>query len=81
MIRRGEGAGRFDEHNLTPLEKLMHFPGTPQEPKAQKCPVCEGSGYVKTQTFISTGADMEPILHMSEEKSCHGCDGKGWVTV
>lgn len=34
---------------------------------AEKCPVCEGSGYYAT---IGEG-----------QQKCHGCNGKGWVIV
>lgn len=32
---------------------------------AEKCPVCDGYGVVPRE----------------EERTCHGCKGKGWVTV
>lgn len=37
---------------------------------AEICPVCKGSGKLE---------DITPID--IREKSCHGCNGKGWVTV
>lgn len=42
---------------------------------AEICPVCNGTGlykeYLKEQTTIG------PI----SIKTCHGCNGKGWVTI
>lgn len=38
--------------------------------KAVLCPVCNGGGTIPT-----SGTAVAP------EKTCHGCDGKGWVTV
>lgn len=41
---------------------------------AEKCPVCGGSGRLP----CSTGGDASsPPLPVT----CHGCNGKGWVTV
>lgn len=39
---------------------------------AEKCPVCEGEGRLKK--VVGGGIGSEDLL-------CHGCDGKGWVTV
>ena len=39
---------------------------------AEKCPVCNGTGQVK-KAPIGGGA--------CRATSCHGCDGKGWITV
>ena len=36
---------------------------------AERCPVCHGAGKVKPKGL------GEP------EKQCHGCGGRGWVTV
>jgi DnaJ-class molecular chaperone len=36
---------------------------------AEICPVCNGSGYTATLTAVPP------------PKSCHGCNGKGWVEV
>ncbi len=44
----------------------------PYEPKPHKCPVCAGSGSLK----MIVGGPPRP-----EDRNCHGCDGKGWVTV
>lgn len=42
---------------------------------AEICPVCEGTGkYKEHYNFVST-------TNAWTEKICHGCDGKGWVTV
>lgn len=43
--------------------------------RAVKCPVCDGAGqlYTPAPTF-SSSTSMIP-------SACHGCAGKGWVTV
>lgn len=41
---------------------------------AELCPVCKGRGYINEVGF--TGK-VDPTT----ETKCHGCDGKGWVTV
>ena len=42
--------------------------------KAQTCPVCMGRGKL---------SDREPFSRTLEkrDKTCHGCGGKGWITV
>jgi len=50
------------------------------EPKAQKCPVCEGNGKVDC-TAEATEYNKICTAVMENEKQCHGCDGKGWVTT
>ena len=42
---------------------------------AEICPVCNGVGTVTTAKPYSITAVTTP------EKTCHGCGGKGWVTV
>ena len=39
---------------------------------AEKCPVCNGTGKISTGNSSTAG----PV-----EEVCHGCGGKGWVTV
>jgi len=39
---------------------------------AELCPVCKGSGKVSGNG--ETGSSVITV-------TCHGCDGKGWVTV
>lgn len=39
--------------------------------KAVTCPVCIGRGQLSVDSF-STAVN---------EKTCHGCNGKGWVEV
>ncbi len=39
---------------------------------AEKCPVCKGAGKVSSNNASTTG----PYFG-----TCHGCGGKGWVTV
>lgn len=42
---------------------------------AEICPVCKGTGkYKEYYNLVST-------TNAWTEKFCHGCDGKGWVTV
>ena len=38
-------------------------------PRAERCPVCHGTGEVDAHTGPG------------ETKTCHGCGGKGWVQV
>lgn len=38
--------------------------------KAVECPVCKGKGKMMDSDFYKT-----------EERTCHGCNGKGWVEV
>ena len=38
--------------------------------RAQLCPVCGGTGTI-----------AEPLSSGTGDKTCHGCGGKGWVTV
>jgi DnaJ-class molecular chaperone len=39
--------------------------------RAELCPVCGGLGKVAADMHSTDAADQE----------CHGCSGKGWVTV
>jgi len=39
---------------------------------AEKCPVCHGTGKI-TKGGWHAGTPLK--------KTCHGCGGKGWVTV
>jgi len=41
--------------------------------QAQLCPVCGGSGEYRTGSLLTT---LGPSI-----KRCHGCSGKGWITV
>ena len=44
---------------------------------AELCPVCNGSGVVPDPAYgHQTTTSALPIT-----KTCHGCDGKGWVEV
>lgn len=43
--------------------------------KAQRCPVCRGSGVVRTETQTEGGGYVVATV------PCHGCGGKGWVEV
>ncbi len=40
---------------------------------AEKCPVCGGTGTVDTTVVAGHPVKLS--------RSCHGCDGKGWVVV
>ena len=51
------------------------------EAKPHKCPVCEGSGEVKQTTYISTTAGLMENHATHATVTCHGCAGKGWVTI
>ena len=42
--------------------------------KAQTCPVCMGKGKVYNSESLEK-------TYQEKEKTCHGCGGKGWVTV
>jgi len=39
---------------------------------AEKCPICNGNGTVERDTGTAAGRVNE---------ICHGCGGKGWITV
>lgn len=38
----------------------------------ERCPVCQGVGKIYTGIYASAG---------TQQKTCHGCSGTGWVTV
>ena len=42
--------------------------------KAVTCPICFGSGKVNNPNY-------QVYTHEQPKKTCHGCGGKGWVTV
>lgn len=44
--------------------------------QVHKCPVCNGSGEVNTLDNNYSGSNL-----VRNTKTCHGCDGKGWVVV
>ena len=53
------------------------------EPKPQKCPVCDGRG---KYFFSICSAHQEHdndcrLCKVGSDGPCHGCEGKGWVTV
>lgn len=54
---------------------------TPVEPQPHKCPVCDGSGEVKQTTYTSTSAGLMENHATHTTVNCHGCDGRGWVTI
>ena len=43
--------------------------------KAQICPVCTGDGKI-LKSFKAGITTMK-----KKEETCHGCGGRGWVTV
>jgi len=43
---------------------------------AERCPICNGNGTIKT-----TQDDGTTLGSVELQETCHGCDGKGWVTV
>lgn len=48
------------------------------------CPVCGGTGVYKLVKYRQLGTPYPfvsgPIEYYSE-KTCHGCQGKGWITI
>lgn len=44
---------------------------------AEICPVCNGAGKYKEYTFFRDRTTTQTYI----EKTCHGCEGLGWVTV
>lgn len=44
-----------------------------------KCPVCKGAGEVVH--WVGTTVKIEGDPKVKSFKQCHGCFGKGWVTV
>ena len=55
------------ESILEGLQKAYNWPWP--QPHAELCPVCMGKGEVKY--------DPTSLAY----NTCHGCGGKGWVTV
>jgi len=53
------------ESILEGLQKAYNWPWP--QPHAELCPVCTGKGTLPNGTTVPT--------------TCHGCLGKGWVTV
>lgn len=46
------------------------------------CPVCNGTGKIKWWNKDYSPFGFESTSgHSFIEKTCHGCQGKGWVTV
>lgn len=45
-----------------------------------KCPVCNGAGEVRRRT-PNDGRGTFDLTQCDPHKTCHGCDGKGWVRV
>lgn len=43
---------------------------------AEICPVCKGTG-----KYIEYNKYKEVTFIPYIEKTCHGCNGKGWVTI
>lgn len=46
------------------------------------CPVCKGTGKIReyNSSFSPFGFNYNSGFNFAE-KVCHGCQGKGWVTV
>lgn len=44
---------------------------------AEICPVCSGSGKYRRYYTIGYSSSGENYT----ESTCHGCNGKGWVTI
>jgi len=49
--------------------------------KAQLCPVCNGSGQYTKYTFTSNILVPGPRKAEGKPKTCHGCQGKGWIML
>lgn len=51
---------------------------------SEVCPVCGGTGVFKLVKYRQLGTPYPfvsgPIEYYSE-KTCHGCQGKGWISV
>lgn len=43
---------------------------------AEKCPICFGAGVI---TGLKDG--VRPYMGSCTYPTCHGCGGRGWVTV
>lgn len=46
--------------------------------KAVKCPVCNGDGRIRYFPIIPMGFGTDGEIPL---KTCHGCNGKGWVVI
>lgn len=46
---------------------------------AEKCPVCNGSG--KVEEIIPYNYGSSSLSTPINIKTCHGCNGSGWITV
>ena len=44
---------------------------------SEKCPVCNGTGLVG-ESYPNYGSSTGGFY---TQKTCHGCHGKGWITV
>jgi hypothetical protein len=51
-------------------------PGLKGEQSAAKCPICAGVGTVT----VPDGYPGSTVCTGFVTRSCHGCDGRGWVT-
>ncbi|HEX59122.1 MAG TPA: hypothetical protein ENF26_03110 [Methanomicrobia archaeon] len=60
--------------------------------RAVKCPVCGGTGYLSPCQKVcggdnyrfwrdDSGFHISITVTLASVTPCHGCDGKGWVTV
>ena len=43
---------------------------------AERCPICNGKG-----TIPENYGWIDPTNTSENEKTCHGCGGKGWIEV
>lgn len=41
---------------------------------AERCPVCNGEGQIGDNMYGGSGT-------ITLKKTCHGCNGKGWIEV
>lgn len=54
-------------------KRLQYSKQEGEKMHAERCPVCHGTGKIKEE--------YPKIIWDSSEKVCHGCYGRGWVTV
>ena len=47
---------------------------------SEVCPVCNGTGKIKTY-LDPFGFGYSTSGNGYIEKTCHGCQGKGWITI
>jgi DnaJ-class molecular chaperone len=66
------------EEYLKDLENNKNVYPTCSHSHAEVCPICHGTGKI-TKNFDGNG--YIPTGQETITQFCHGCSGKGWVTV